>query len=297
MDDIEQDHIDAAAMSLEELVAAKADELSPTERRVTDHLLAHPQDVIFQSALQIAHATRTSDATVIRTARELGFSGLPELKHALGAILLTTTHPASRLASKITVVRDSTPGGVLATVGEDAVERIEETVRQFDADAFAKAMDLLDEAGTVAAFGVGLSHVAADYLATRLVRLGIRAEEWRGMGFALADDLMRLREGDVVVLFAPGRFAPEVQVIVEHAAKVGATSVLVTDSLHVRMGEQVDVVLHAPMSASRMSGELLTSSIVCDALVLGLARRSEARATASSKALTSLRTRLTGRKR
>lgn len=297
MDDSEHERSEAASMSLEELVAAKTSELSPTERRVTDHVLAHPQDVIFQSAVQIAHATRTSDATVIRTARVLGFSGLPELKHALGAILLTETHPASRLASKITVVRDSTTGGVLSTVGEDAIERIEETVRQFDAEAFDAAMDLLDGAGTVATFGVGLSQVAADYLATRLVRLGIRAEEWRGMGFALADDLMRLREGDAVVLFAPGRFAPEVQVIVEHAAKVGATSVLVTDSLHVRMGEQVDVVLLAPMSASRMSGELLTASIVCDALVLGLARRSEERATASSKSLTSLRTKLVGRRR
>jgi len=82
-------------------------------------------------------------------------------------------------------------------------------------------------------------------------------------------------------------------VLIEHARSVGARIVLLTDSLGSLLGERVDVVLPAVHSPSGFTGEGLSSQVVTDALVLGVATRDEKRATDTSELLTNLRTRLT----
>src|SRR5689334_6038396 len=69
-----------AATSLDERLAARRDVLRPTEQRVADFFAQHREEVAFLSATEIAKRLVTSDATVVRTAQALGYSGLQELK-------------------------------------------------------------------------------------------------------------------------------------------------------------------------------------------------------------------------
>jgi DNA-binding MurR/RpiR family transcriptional regulator len=183
-----------------------------------------------------------------------------------------------------------------AVIGE-ASDQLRETERLFEGDEFDRAVDIIDSASTVMTFGVGISKVVAEYLALRMNRVGVRADLAPGMGFALADDLLRLRKGDCVVIFAPGRLAHEVEVIIEHAKFLDLSLILITDTLHNQLKEKVAVHLRAPLSASRLTGEMLSASIISDALLLGLAKKRNAEATRSYKTLTSLRRRLIGRRR
>jgi DNA-binding MurR/RpiR family transcriptional regulator len=69
--------------TLQERVAARFDSLTATERRVARYLADHPQEAAFASAEELGRATGTSDASVVRTAKALGFDGLPGLKRSL----------------------------------------------------------------------------------------------------------------------------------------------------------------------------------------------------------------------
>src|SRR4051794_8975083 len=69
-----------AVSSLDERLAARRDALSPTEQRVADFFAQHREEAAFLSATEIAQRLGTSDATVVRTAQSLGYSGLQELK-------------------------------------------------------------------------------------------------------------------------------------------------------------------------------------------------------------------------
>ncbi|GAA3742899.1 DNA-binding MurR/RpiR family transcriptional regulator [Spinactinospora alkalitolerans] len=284
-------------LTLEQRIELHGGALSRTERRVADYIVANAERVVFLSALQLAKLTRTSDATVIRTAKALGFTGWPELKHDVGATLMTSTHPAHRLATRITVARETDSTSLLEIVFDEAAERIRETQRSLSAESFDDAVELIGTARTVVTFGLGLSRGVAEYCAVRLRRLGISARTAPHMGFALADDLLLLDRGDVVVLFAPGRLLREVEIVIEHAEAVGASVILVTDTLPPEIGTGVRAVLRAPLSAGGLTGETLTASVVTDALLLSLARRGEERATRTSKILTQLRKKLIGKGR
>src|SRR5277367_826076 len=58
---------------------------SPIERVVVEFLLATGPRAGAMSAREVAEATGTSDATVIRTARSLGFEGYRELKRFMAS--------------------------------------------------------------------------------------------------------------------------------------------------------------------------------------------------------------------
>jgi DNA-binding MurR/RpiR family transcriptional regulator len=271
-----------------ERLARRGSALSAAERRVADFLLEKGFDVLLLSAVELGRLTRTSDATVVRTAKRLGYSGLPALKRELGAQQVEQTHPARRLVARYSRA-GSTSSGALDSVVSDAAERLEDLRELHDEAAVLRLVEVIESAGRVHAFGVGLSRVAAEYFTLRVGRLGLRAHVMSGMGFALADDLLSVEAGDAVVLFAPGRMLREISVLLDHARDVGATSALVTDSLQGDPRVEADIVVRAPDSLSGFTGEALTSMLIVDMLVLTLGHRSEERARHTSHLLNRLR--------
>lgn len=279
--------------TLQERIAQLVATLAPAERKVADYLRNNLSEVMFASAERIGELTGTSDATVVRTAKALGYSGLPELKRQVGRTTSQSTPPAMRLRRRIEQ-SGGAPDTILDRVFSEAAERVEETHRLTDVAEFDRAAELLFAAREVFTFGIGPSGLVAHYLARRLVRLGRAARSTEHTGFRLADELLPLRRDDAVVVYSPGRTLTDIEVIIDHAASVGAACVLVTDSLAPVYGDRVDSCLPASHSASGFTGELLSALVVTDALVLSVAAHDESTATTTSDLLTDLRTQLVG---
>ncbi|WP_406134884.1 MurR/RpiR family transcriptional regulator [Streptomyces sp. NBC_01089] len=272
-------------------VAERLAHLSPAERQVAEYLRNHVQDVPFATAEQLGQAAGTSDATVVRTAKALGYSGLPELKRELGQRFVDSSRPS-------TVRRRTTSGdsdAALDQIFDEAVDRLQQTRRLLDTASFGRAVDLLAGARGVTAFGVGASELSARHLALRLGRLGFRTQVAAATGFQLADALLPLTVDDVVVVYAPGRLLTDVEVVLDHAARTGAASVLVTDSLGPVLGDRVDVALTALYSSGGLASEELAAITLNDALLLAVQERDAARASEAGETLNRLRESLTGR--
>ncbi|SHN46325.1 MurR/RpiR family transcriptional regulator [Cryptosporangium aurantiacum] len=276
---------------LNDLVREKFGTLSPAERQVAEYLVRQPERVVFMSAAQLAEATGTSDATVIRTARSLGFAGLPELKHGIGESLLNVVSPGERVTHRLQG-QDGSGARVLDTVFTEVRERVDEQQRRLDPAELTAAADAIATGPRTWTFGVGVSAVAALYLATKLNRAGVRAFSARTMGFALADDIIGLEPGDTAVLFSPSRAFREVEVVLDTVRELGGVSVLVADSLTAQGESRPDVVLAAPLSMTGTTGEVFSELVICDALVLAVAQRASDAAAATSERLNAVRRQL-----
>ncbi|MCJ0702045.1 hypothetical protein FRIG_13045, partial [Frigoribacterium faeni] len=69
--------------------------LSPTQRRVVQHMLDSLPQVAFASTIDMAEAAGVSQPTVTRIATALGFSGYAEFRNAARDAVLTATPPAA----------------------------------------------------------------------------------------------------------------------------------------------------------------------------------------------------------
>ncbi|PZG12141.1 MurR/RpiR family transcriptional regulator [Nonomuraea aridisoli] len=277
---------------LREQIASKLDELPPAERRVAEYLRDHAHEIIFATSGEIGAATGTSDATVIRTAKALGYSGLPGLKREAGRQAIGGTRPSARLRSRIDKAGQEA-GSLMDHVFTEATERLLETRRLITEDDFVAALDLLMGAREIVSFGLGPSEMCAHYLTLRLRRLGRHARLINSTGFRLADDLLGLQKSDVMVLYVPGRLFNDVYVLLDHAQEVGAQVLLFSDALLPVLADRVTLTLTAVHSGSGYTGEGLSALLLTDCLVLGLAARDRDRATSTSELLNSLRASLT----
>ncbi|MFD9191456.1 MurR/RpiR family transcriptional regulator [Streptomyces phaeochromogenes] len=281
-------------------VREKWDSLSASERAVAQHLVSAPvESLLFASAQELGSASGTSNASVVRTLQRLDYAGLPALKRELASDFTSSVAPEVRLQQRIAHVgRDL--DSIWGEVFDEAQERIEHARRLTLGDALRDAVGILAEAaesGEIHCYGVAASELAARHLALALGRIGCRARHLGETGFALADPLLRLRQGDAVVIFQPGRALAELTVITERARSVGARVILVTDELAELYGPSVDAVLIAPHTPTGITAEALTAIVVADALLLALTALDETRAVETSHQLTALREQLLKPKR
>lgn len=173
--------------------------LSASERAVAQYLASAPvAQLLFAGAQELGTASGTSNATVVRALQRLGYAGLPALKHELASDFTSEVAPEIRLQQRIDHVgRDL--DGIWGDVVDEAHERIEHTRRLTEPDALRAAVTALAEAGEIHCYGIAASEPAARHLALALGRIGLRARFVGATGFALADPLLALRQGDAVV--------------------------------------------------------------------------------------------------
>ena len=281
---------DDGSEPLADRIGRRIGELSAAERRVAEYLWKHPGMIVLSTAGELGTLSGTSDATVIRTVKALGYSGLPELKRAVGRDVVSDT-PATRLRKRVEQAGGDT-ASLLDELLAESVDRLTETRRLLAEPAFTAAVELLAGANAVLGYGLGVSELPVRYLATRLQRLGRRARSTSATGFRLADELLTIEAGDVVVLNAPERLLPDMTTLVRHARSSGAGVLLLTDSLGATLDSQVDVTLTAVRSPSGLTQEGLSTTLVLDCLLLAIAKKDPGSVSANTELLATLRDRL-----
>ncbi|RCV57597.1 MurR/RpiR family transcriptional regulator [Marinitenerispora sediminis] len=277
---------------LHERVAALTSELSTSERRVAEYMAENPAEVVAASAIELGRRTSTSDATVVRTTKALGYAGLKELKRELLGALTRQRDLAATLDDRL----DRLPGAEshYARVLDDTVGLLEHMRRRLRSQDWDRAVDVLRSAERVLAFGLGPAGLLAEHLSLNLTRIGVDAVSSTLAGFRAADALVNLRPGDAVVVFAPIRQFRETGVVLDHAERVGARTVLVTESLGTALAGRVHVALTTPQSTISTASELVGGLVISHALVLALAAHSRAAAVERMELVNRLRAELVG---
>jgi DNA-binding MurR/RpiR family transcriptional regulator len=265
---------------------------SPAARAVCRSLAeSTAEHLLFVSAIDLGQASRTSNATVIRTLQALGYSGLPELKSKVAAPFTNATRPELRARQRIEASGGDLPN-VWERVHAESLDRIEFMRTSFDPESYAYAVELLLNANHIITYGFGASSIAAEHLALKLGRLGRRARCMKSAGFPFADELLAIERGDVVVVFAPARLVADVKVLLDRSRAVGAPTILVTDELVDQLKGEVAAILHSPNTPTGLTAEPLTSIVLADALVQALAAANVERSVESSHTLNALREQL-----
>lgn len=280
--------------TFEERVAGELQRLSPAEQRVALFFRENREEVLVASAATLAGKIGTSDATVVRTAKALGYGGLDELRRQLATELRRELTPASRLTRTLDEVGDNLESAFDRTLNIH-VAALERLRRDIPTETFQTAVDRITAAARVRVFGLGPSSAVAEYFVIQLCRFGLDADVLRHTGLLLADDLSQLRHDDLVVVLAYGRVYRELDALLSHADRLGLFKVLLTDTLGSVLRDRVDLVLTVARGrADRLSMHTATLGLI-EALLVGVAVERPTETVASLKQLNDLRTAVAGK--
>lgn len=272
-------------------VTASLDRLTPAEARMAQFFLTQRSTVLLGSAAQIGLAAGMSDATVVRTARTLGYESLAALREDILADLTGTPSPG-RLLTRTLDETGADPARVLdhvADLQETAVAALRDPAM---ARAFDRALDLLGAGAVRHVFGIGPSGALASYAALQFNRIGLQAQPVTAAGVALADVLLAFAPGDVVLMLAYAPLYREVTQVLDRAEAVGAPVVLISDSLGPLVVPRVAELLPMPRGRAEHLATHAGTMALIEALVLGLAARDRGSAVDALDRLSTLRSRI-----
>lgn len=278
----------------EERLASAAASLGPAALRIARYFDRNRVEVLASSASDLAERIGTSDASIIRTAQALGFAGLPELRRTLAATLNRRSTPAENMRR------------TLAEIGEDSESAIDLVIRtHLDSlsaiaagtgrTAISDGVRTLNPAARIVVFGLGPSAPLAQYAAILLNRSGRPATTLDAAGSALADQLLQLRRGDALLLFAYDPSYREAVATKLEAKRIGLPIVLVTDSVDAEIARGADIVIPAARGRAEWVALHAATLAVLEALVLGLAACDRSRALAALDHLNELRGKIVSR--
>ncbi|BCL77368.1 RpiR family transcriptional regulator [Jeongeupia sp. HS-3] len=197
------------------------DTLSPTERKVADAILADVTYAAGAGIEQLATRAGVSMATISRFAKAVGCDDIRELRVRLaqaGAVGSRFLAPAEQ----------AEPSAFYAQICGEIEQTLHANLARFDPAAFGAAVDALQPARQVFAFGVGGgSTMLAQELQFRLVRLG-RAVTAYSDAVMMKIVAATLSPDDVLLLLSVSGITPEILAAAEIARAYGARVIAIT---------------------------------------------------------------------
>jgi glucokinase len=210
--------------------------LSPAERRVADHVLAHPRSALNDPVAEIARASQVSQPTVIRFCRSLGCEGLSDFKLRL-ASGLTGTVPVTHTQ----VTRDDSVLELGTKVLGNTASSILQVRDHLNRDSIDRAIALLGKAGRVDCFAVGYYGAVAQDAQYKFLRLGLPSGVYiDARAQAMASHV--LGPGDVALIISSSGRKDELLAVADVARERGASVIAITAS-QTPLARKADVCL------------------------------------------------------
>ncbi len=245
------------------------DNLSKSERRIAEVILADPETAVHATTAEIARQAEVSDPMVSRLCRSLGCKGFPEFKVQLAQSLASDTSFVTQSVS----ASDNADTYINKLIGANQ-SALDYLRHELSAETIERAVDLLDAAKRIEIFGMGGCSSIAHDAQHKLFRLGTPTIAYEDnlkqrMAAASADE-------NTLILFISFTGRTRAMVETAHTAQAsGAKSIAICDptsplakacDLVITSGSELeDTTIYVPMQTRIM---ILT---IIDILATGMA--------------------------
>jgi len=231
-------------MSLNDSVLIKIremrDSFTPVERLVGDYILENTAEIPHLSIKELAQASKTSDASVLRFCKTMGYSGyrnfIVSISAAVGSrddevkVQYTDIRPGDELST------------IIANISHNNRRSIDDTMSVIDRGEIEKAVNILRECKRIAFFGVGASGLIAMDGEQKFSRINKICHAYRD-GHSQLTAATLLSEDDVAIFISNSGTTIEILDALEIAQKNNVTCIAITKYTKSVLAERADIVL------------------------------------------------------
>jgi DNA-binding MurR/RpiR family transcriptional regulator len=270
-----------APAALAAKVRTVAPSMTRSMQRVAEDVAGDPAGCAALTVTGLAERTGTSEATVVRTARLLGYPGYRDLRLALAAA--AAQQQAGRApAVTADIAVDDPVSDVSVKLARDEQQALADTAAGIDPVQLEAAVAAMASARRIDVYGIGASNLVGQDLVQKLLRIGSIAHAPVDPHLAVTN-AVQLRAGDVAIAITHSGRTVDVIEPLRVAFDHGATTIAITGRPDGPVAQYADHVLTTstgreselrPAAMSSRTGQLL----VVDCLFIGVAQRTYERA-------------------
>jgi len=243
--------------------------LTPSQTKIVDYLLHNPDQSAFLSAAKLGQRLGLSDATIVRLAQALGFSGYGQLRKHLRDHLMARLDTVSRLQG--TTGRVTSVEGVLRSVLQADLANLKALAANISAGSFEQFVQTLTPRREVHIVGLRSAHSLALFLTSALRYLGRRVHPIvPGVGDLWAD-LGSVDPEAVLVALSFPRYTRQTIEVAEHFHAAGATILAITDSALSPLSPLARTALYCPFRIESHMESFVAAFSLLNAVITAVA--------------------------
>jgi len=225
---------------------ARVDGLSRNQKVLAKYILANYQTVAFSTITQLAELSGVSEATIVRFAKALDFSGYPAFQKEIRRMVRAYLKGTERF--RLTDAQKAPEGSPLDRIIEKELENISALRETSDTRAFTRSVAAIGGASEVIVVGARSTASLAHHLWFGLTKIAIPAVRFTAVNSETYDHLNRAdRHALVVVIGFPRYLKAQVELLAFARTRKLAT-LAITDSPFSPL--QGNVSLYAPAESA-----------------------------------------------
>ena len=240
------------------------DELTKSHKEVANYFLYHMDRVAVGTLEELAQLAGVSTTTVIRFARQLGYSGYTELQKDAQDIVLNK--------DSVPRLEEEKKSSQLEASFETDLKNIRETMRSLKQEDLNLAARLMISAKNLYVLGMRMAFSLAYYSFASWGRIRKNVRMINFTGFEYPEEMLNMKEGDLCILFAFPRYNTAMVRLMRWMKKRKVKIVLVASASYSIAGEYADLVIPCRVKTSSYQNSYAAPVCLINYLPLELAK-------------------------
>lgn len=266
-----------------DIITQKLKDLPESQRVLGEFILKNYKYVANLSAIELGNRAGVSDATVVRFAKSIGYSGYPEIKNELFEYLIHEELPSNKMIKSLNRIKKVDSG--IMEVFQNDINNIEETFRSFRKKDLDMAVEAINSARRVYVIGLNSCESLASFLNFHLRRLDIDVHLITSAGLVMFEQLSSIKKGDALVVISYPRYSKDALSAVELAKSRNAKTISISDQEYSPIAQAADISLIAHSTNLGFYNSYAAATTMCNVLVLSIALVNEEKSLQALKSI------------
>jgi len=234
-------------------------ELTESQKRLASYLVSDYRDAAFMTASRLADIVNLNEATVVRFAQRLGYTGYPALIDDIRAILQKDLGESQRNPQQ-----PETPLERMAS----RVERIAHLLVHVSPDDLEQAAAWITQAQMIYVIGHGGGAGLAYALAQELTQVGRPSLALSAGMVSLEQILPHLGQGALLIIVSTGSEMTDLHSLTWRARNAGARTLSIAQHPLLTSAQAAHICLSLPPFQTNAPAELCTVAVLVDTLIM-----------------------------
>ncbi len=250
--------------------------LTKSEKKLSEYILDNLEDVKDINTYTLAERSGTSQATIIRFSKKLGYSGFPAFKIALSEDLgkRSTKSKDGVIHNEISI--DDSYGDIAKKVVFENVSALKDTFSILEEKSIEDAVNLLSSANRVLILGAGYSGLVGRDFHYKLMEIG-KTTFYDSDTHIQMTNMAVMDEDDLIFVISHKGNSQDIHNVVKMGKSRGIKIISLTRLLDNPISSLADIALHTVAENVAFRSTAISSRIaqlsIIDVLYIGLVRK------------------------
>ncbi len=230
--------------SFQSRIPAKMNSFSRNQTIVANYIMENMENVAFDTLKELATKINVSTTTIIRFARELGYSGFSDMQKDIQRNIIHK----STLPERIHQSKNRSSDQLMKDSFENDIKNIHDTMELVSDSELSNAIDAIYNANQVYVLGLRSSFSMAHYATSRLAQIRKNVKLVQAVGMIYPEEVVSAGKGDVCLAFLFPRYSKTSTTLISWLKAYGVKIILFTSPNYSMVEGYGDIVLPCAVS-------------------------------------------------